>query len=58
MTDWAAMARARGIDLPAEEVERLAASQSALEAVLRPLAAGLKPEEEPDVQLHLEDGAE
>ena len=56
MTDWAAVARARGMEIPDAEQERLAKSLASLEETFRPLLRGLTPLMEPDCELHLEDG--
>ena len=56
MTDWAAVARARGMDLPEAELERLAKPLAGLEETFRPLLKGLTPLMEPDCELHLEGG--
>ncbi|HZL57464.1 MAG TPA: hypothetical protein VFC21_10300 [Bryobacteraceae bacterium] len=41
MTDWTALARARGLDIPDEALERIAPSLAGLEASFRPLTAKL-----------------
>lgn len=51
MTDWTALARARGLDIPAEAVERVAPSLEALEADFRPLTARLEFTTEPAITL-------
>ena len=56
MTDWAAVARARGMEIPDAEQERLAKPLASLEETFRPLLKGLTPLMEPDCELHLEDG--
>jgi len=47
MKDWISIAKARGLDIPAGDVERIAPALDALEAFFRPLAASLTPEMEP-----------
>ncbi len=39
MTDWTALARARGLDIPADALDGIAPSLSALEKSFRPLLA-------------------
>jgi hypothetical protein len=51
MTDWTALARARGLDIPTEAVEKIAPSLEALEAGLRPLLAKLEFVDEPAIIL-------
>lgn len=41
MTDWNALAHARGLDIPAEEAAKIAPTLDALEDAFRPLAAEL-----------------
>ena len=49
MTDWKSLAAARCPDIPADSVARIVPSLEALEATFRPLAATLRPEEEPAI---------
>ena len=56
MTDWAAVARARGLRIPDPELERLVKPLASLEETFRPLLTGLTPLMEPDCELHLEGG--
>jgi len=58
MTDWMAIARARGIEIPEGEEGRLIGPLVALEESFRPLVNGLSPLMEPDCQLHLEEESE
>ena len=51
MTDWTALARARGLDIPAEAVEQIAPSLEALEANFRPLLQKLEFTTEPAITL-------
>lgn len=51
MTDWTALARARGLDIPGEAVEAIAPSLSALEESFHPLLAKLPFTLEPAVIL-------
>jgi hypothetical protein len=47
MTDFKAVARARGLDIPDAELDRIVPTLEALEAAFRPLAANLSPLLEP-----------
>ncbi len=47
MTDFKAIARARGLDIPEAELDRIAATLAALEAAFRPLTADLPSSLEP-----------
>jgi hypothetical protein len=47
MTDFKALAHARGLEIPEDELDRLAGTLSALEAAFRPLTAGLPSSLEP-----------
>ena len=47
MTDWKQIAQARGIDIPAEDLDRTLAPLRGLEESFRPLTASLTPEDEP-----------
>jgi hypothetical protein len=51
MTDWTALARARGLHIPVDSVERIAPSMAALEDAFRPLLAKLPFTLEPAVTL-------
>jgi hypothetical protein len=51
MTDWIALARARGLDIPAEAVVAIAPSLEALESSFSPLLAKLPFSLEPAVIL-------
>jgi len=51
MTDWMALARARGLDIPAEQVERLAGPLEALARDFAPLKAKIPFELEPAITL-------
>lgn len=51
MTDWNALARARGLNIPADAVERIAPSLEALEASFRPLPTKLTHSVEPALTL-------
>jgi hypothetical protein len=56
MTDWAAVARARGLEIPEAELERVTKPLAALEETFRPLLKDLTPLMEPDFELHLDGG--
>lgn len=47
MRDWKALAQARGLAIPAAELDRLTAPLDSLEETFRPLVAGLAPGMEP-----------
>ena len=51
MTDWTAISRARSLDIPADAVDRIAPSLTALEAAFRPLLKKLTHSVEPAVIL-------
>ena len=51
MTDWTALARARGLDIPQESVDSIAPSLSDLEKSFRPLLAKIPFTLEPAVIL-------
>ena len=46
-TDWKALARARGLDIPEEDVEAIAPRLDALDEAFRPPARALTPDQEP-----------
>jgi hypothetical protein len=46
-TDWKAMAHARGLDIPAPDLESVAQRLEALEEAVHPLALTLTPDQEP-----------
>ncbi len=45
--DWRAIARGSGLDLPAQDLDRIVPPLESLEETFRPLVAGLTPEMEP-----------
>ena len=47
MKDWRAIAKAGGLEIGDQELDRIAAPLQALEETFRPLAKGLKAEDEP-----------
>lgn len=51
MTDWIALARARGLDIPEEQVSRIAPSLEALVRDFAPLKAKIPHELEPAITL-------
>jgi hypothetical protein len=55
MKDWASIAKAQGIDLPAQEADRLVKTLGALEQAFQPLTADLLPDLEPATEFHMED---
>lgn len=55
MQDWHALAKARGFDIPAGELGRIAAVLSNLDAAFRPLLNTLKPEMEPSLSFRADE---
>ena len=55
MKDWKAVARASGLGIPAQEIERIAGPLDVLEEAFRPLKDGLKPELEPSYEFRVEE---
>jgi len=51
MTDWTAIAQARGLNIPDDAVERIAPALTALEDAFRPLRKKLSNSVEPAVVL-------
>ena len=47
MSDWRAIAKARGLDIPPRDLDRIAETLEQLEATFRPLAVKLAPDVEP-----------
>ena len=47
MPDWKALAQARGLAIPAPDLERITAPLDALEETFRPLVHTLTPDQEP-----------
>ena len=47
MKDWTSIAKAAGLDIPAEAAGRIAQPLNALEETFRPLVRNLTPEMEP-----------
>jgi hypothetical protein len=47
VTDWKAVAKARGLGIPDQDLERTVAPLTALEETFRQLAQQLRPEDEP-----------
>lgn len=45
--DWKAVAAARGLQIPAADLDVIVPRQQALEAAFRPLVEPLKPDQEP-----------
>lgn len=55
MKDWIAIAKAAGVDIPADDLNRVCAPLDGLEAVFRPLAETLTPEMEPATSFRVEE---
>jgi hypothetical protein len=51
MTDWTAIAKARGLDIPAEDVKRISPALASLEEAFRPLLKKLNDSIEPAIIL-------
>ena len=47
MKDWKAIAKARALEIPDGEMDRVAGALTAMEEAFRPLAMELRPEDEP-----------
>ena len=56
MRDWKAIAKARGVDLPADELERTIAPLREVEEIFRSLVPDLSPEIEPAFEVRQESG--
>lgn len=50
MTDWKAVARAHGLQIPDDQIERIAPTLNGLEEIFRPLPTRLPHETEPAVR--------
>ncbi len=57
MTDWKAVAKARGVEIPDEEMERVTGPLESLERVFRPLAGNLPASLEPEPSVRLDEDA-
>jgi hypothetical protein len=55
MKDWAATAKAAGLDIPAKDISRIVQPLNGLEEVFRPLAESLTPEMEPAVSFRADE---
>ncbi len=53
--DWANIAKAQGLDLPAQEADRIAIALEALDRTFQPLTKDLPPALEPDSEFHVEE---
>ena len=56
MKDWKAIAEARELAIPAQEIDRVAAPLNGLEEIFRPLVRDLTPDVEPAFTLDAEEG--
>jgi hypothetical protein len=56
MKDWKGIAKARDLDIPLDQVDRIAEPLNALEASFRPLVKGLSVDIEPAIVYRPEDG--
>jgi hypothetical protein len=55
MKNWADTAKAQGLDLPAQEADRLAQALAPLDDTLQSLTANLPPDLEPASTFHMEE---
>jgi hypothetical protein len=55
MKDWKAIAKANGLDLPAQEMDKIADTLKNLDDAFRPLAHGLSPDIEPATGFQVEE---
>jgi hypothetical protein len=55
MTDWKALARARSLDIPDADLDRIVSPLDKLEQSFRPLAANIPPDVEPAVMFRAEE---
>ncbi len=55
MRDWASIAKAQGLDLPAQEADRLARTLAPLGEAIQSLSANLPPDLEPASTFHMEE---
>jgi len=55
MKDWAKIAKAQGLDLPAQDADRIAKALAELERTFQPLTANLSPELEPASEFRMEE---
>ena len=55
--DWKALARARGLDIPDADLERIVAPLEVLERAFRPLAGTIPHEVEPAITFHAAEDA-
>lgn len=53
MTDWKAIAKARGLEIPPADLDRLAPVLNQMDQVFRPLVKGLTPDLEPVTAFHI-----
>jgi len=54
MRDWKALAKAQGIEIPADEFDRAVAPLNEMEEIFRSLVPELSPETEPAFDVRLE----
>ena len=54
MRDWKALAKAQGLNIPAEDLERTAAPLVEIEEIFRSLTPDLTPDVEPAYDVRLE----
>jgi hypothetical protein len=51
--NWKDIAQAHGLNLPAQDLDRITRPLDALEQTFRPLVSTLSPGDEPDPELHI-----
>ena len=58
MKDWKKLAQTSGLDIPADEIDRVIGPLQSLEETFRPLVKDLPPELEPATGMHFEEDSE
>jgi hypothetical protein len=55
MTDWKSAAKARQLNIPEADIEKISSALGKLEEAFRPLTASIPPEVEPAVTFRVEE---
>lgn len=58
MRDWRLIAQAAGLEIPAQDFDRIVPPLDALEAAFRPLVKDLTPDLEPSTEFRIGEGGE